>query len=135
MGENKHIEELDAFAKKYIKEIKQEQPSIDFTSTIMQTITKETSSEVFKTKPLISKRVWALIFGCIVALFFIPTKSNEGLINLPEINFSFLEKIQASSLLEYFSVSNTVLYALFFFGLMIIAQVVFLKNHFNKRFE
>jgi hypothetical protein len=54
MGENKHIEELDAFAKKYVKEIKQDKPSLDFTASIMEIITKESASKVFKTTALIS---------------------------------------------------------------------------------
>ena len=41
MGENKYIEELDTFSKKYVKEIQQEKPSLDFTSSIMQNIAKE----------------------------------------------------------------------------------------------
>lgn len=135
MGENKHIEELDAFAKKYIKEIEQKQPSFDFTNSIMEAIAKESTSEVFVSKPLISKKVWLLILGAIVGLLFLPTNSDKGLFNLPEINFSFVDKIQIPNFLDGFSVSNSVLYALFFFGFMIIAQVIFLKNHFNKRFE
>ena len=39
MGENKHIKELDAFAKKYVKEISTEQPSLDFTASLMKKIT------------------------------------------------------------------------------------------------
>ena len=136
MGENKHIKELDTFAKKYIKEIKQEKPSLDFTVSIMQTIAKETISEVFKPKVLISKKVWFAVAVLVFIALFIPFKgSQKKIIHLPEFNFSFLDKIQFPNVLEIFSVSNTVLYAVVFFGLMFIAQVVFLKNHFNKRFD
>ena len=134
MGENKHIEELDAFAKKYIKEIPQEKPSLDFTASIMQSIVKESTSKVFKTKALISKKVWILISLLVLAALFVPFKESKiSALNLPELDFSFLDKIQMPNLFESFAVSNTVLYSIFFLGLMIIAQVVFLKGYFEKR--
>lgn len=136
MGENKHIKELDAFAKKYVQEIEQEKPSIDFTASIMNKIDLESRSEVFKTKALITKKGWFVISLLVSAVIFIPfNKSEKSVLNLPELDFSFFNKIQIPSLFESFSVSNTVLYAVVFFGLMFFAQVVFLKNHFNKKFE
>ncbi|WP_298778397.1 hypothetical protein [uncultured Polaribacter sp.] len=136
MGENKHIKELDAFAKKYVREIQSESPSKDFTNSLMQAILAESKSTVFKPTVLISKKVWFLIFGLIVAVIFIPFNSSEkSFINLPKVDFSFFDKIQIPNFLESIAISNTVLYSVFFFGLMIIAQVVFLKNHFNKRLE
>ena len=136
MGENKHIEELDAFAKKYVKEIKQDKPSLDFTASIMETITKESASKVFKTTALISKKTWFIISLLVFAALFIPFKESEkSVLNLPKLDFSFLNKIQIPNLFETISISNTVLYAVFLFGLLFIGQVVFLKNHFNKRFE
>ncbi len=136
MGENKHIEELDAFAKKYVKEIKQETVSKDFTASIMQSIVADSKKSVFKTKALISKKGWFVIAILILAAILIPFKESEkSFLNLPELDFSFLDKIQFSSLFETVTISNTVLYSVFFFGLMIIAQVVFLKNHFNKRYN
>ena len=136
MGENKHIEELDTFAKKYIKEIPKETISKDFTSFVMQAVAKEKVVKTIKPKALISKKVWFIIAGIIMAVVLIPFKESENsLFNSINLNFSFLEKLQFSNMLESISVSNTVLYSVFFFGLMIIAQVIFLKNHFNKRFN
>jgi hypothetical protein len=136
MGENKHIKELDAFAKKYIQEIEIESPSKDFTSSLMQTLLAEQKSSVFKTTPLISKKVWVLIFGLIIAAILIPFGSSEkSLVNFPKIDFSFFDKIQMPNLFDSIALSNTVLYSIFFFGLMILVQIIFLKNHFNKRFD
>lgn len=136
MGENKHIEELDAFAKKFVKEIPQEKPSESFTSSLMQVIAEESTPKVFKTSALISRKVWVLIFLLITTVLFIPFKESEkSVFNLPKVDFSFFDKIQIPNLFESISLSSTVLYAVFFFGLMIIAQVFFLKNHFNKRFR
>ena len=134
MGENKHIEELDAFAKKYVKEVPLEKPSIDFTASIMQTILKENASNVFKAKALITKKGWFLIVSLLLVAIFVPFKQlKQTSIKLPEIDFSFMSKIQIPNLFEYLTVSNTVLYSVFFFGIMIFAQVVFLKGYFEKR--
>ncbi|MBU3012947.1 hypothetical protein KO506_16160 [Polaribacter vadi] len=136
MGENKHINELDAFAKKYVKEIEQEKPSADFTASLMKNILEESKSKVFKTKALISKKGWAIISIFVLAVILIPFKTSEkSLINSLEFNFSFLDKIQIPNFLPAINLSNTVFYAIFFFGLMIVAQVVFLKKHFNKKFH
>ncbi|MGK0447261.1 MAG: hypothetical protein ACJA2M_001033 [Polaribacter sp.] len=136
MEENKHIKEFDAFAKKYLKEIKTESLSKDFTASLMNKIVLENSKSVINTKALISKKVWVVIFASVLAVVLIPFKASEkSLITIPKLDFSFLEKIQIPNLLENVSVSNTVMYAILFFGLMFMVQVIFLKNHFNKRFE
>ena len=137
MGENKHIEELDAFAKKYVKEIAQEKPSIDFTASILDKIALEKSQKsVFKTKALISKKSWFAIFTLLLAIVLLSNKySEKSVLEFPEVDFSFLDKIQIPNLFESLTISNSVLISVFLFGLMFIAQVVFLKNHFDKRFH
>lgn len=136
MEKNKNMTELDAFVKKYVKEIHTESPSADFTASLMGKIVVEHQKSIFRSKALISKKGWLVIFGLVLAAIFIPfKKSEERLLNLPRIDFSFLDKIQMPNLFENFSVSNTVTYAICFFGLMFMAQVIFLKNYFEKRFE
>jgi hypothetical protein len=136
MEEINNSKQLDAFAKKYVKEIPTENPSIDFTTSLMNKIVVENQKSVLITKALITKKGWFAIFLSVLAVVLIPFNSTEkSFINVPKLDFSFFESIQMPNFLESFSVSNTVLYAIFFFGLMFFAQVVFLKNHFNKRFE
>ena len=136
MEENKQIKELDAFARKYVQEIKTESPSKDFTASLMNNIVLENAKSVINTKALISKKAWFVIFVSVIAVVLISFKASEkSLITSPKIDFSFLGKFQMPNFLESISVSNTVLYAIFFFGLMFMAQIIFLKNHFNKRFE
>lgn len=136
MEENKKNIELDTFAKKYIQEIKEESPSKDFTTSLMSAIVLENSKSVTVSKALISKKAWFVILSIVLAVVLIPFKSQEkSLFTMPELDFSFFNKIQIPNVLESFSISNTVLYAIFLFGLMLIAQVLFLKNHLNKRFE
>jgi hypothetical protein len=137
MGENKHIEELDAFAKKYVKEIKREKPSFGFTEALMHAIVlEEKQKSVFKTTVLISKKVW-LFLACIFAAFiFIPfSDSDKRLVEIPEIDFSFFDKIQIPTIFSTISISNITFFAILLFGFMLMVQVIFLRNHFNKRFE
>ncbi|PQJ78135.1 hypothetical protein [Polaribacter porphyrae] len=138
MGENKHIKELDAFAKKYVKEIKQEKPSVDFTVSLMDKIEAIKITASTKVEPLISKKVWYILFIVIVALFFIPFKtSNKEITILDKVDFSFLDKLTSVFAFNGFnvSISNTTVYAFLFFGVMIFLQIIFLKKHFNKRFN
>ena len=133
MEENKNSNELDTFAKKYIKEIKLESPSKDFTASLMRKVVAEHQvKSVFTTKALISKKGWFIISLFVLAVILIPFESPEkSFINFSNLDFSFFDKIQMPN----FSVSNTVLYAILFFGLMFMTQVVYLKNYFNKRLE
>ena len=134
MGENKHIKELDAFAKKYIKEIPQSKVSDTFTNTLMDKLLVETKTSTIKNTPLISKKVWFLLSVVFTALLFYPfTSSKESSLQLPKFEFSFLDKIQIPNLLESFTITNITLYAFLFFGLMVIIQIGFLKNYFDKR--
>ena len=134
MGENKHIKELDAFAKKYVKEIEQEQPSFDFTKNLMHKIVLESSLKAYKAKSLISKKGWfGVVLALIVALCISFEKSAKGSFNLPEIDFSLFEKFQIPSLFDNISVSNTTAYAFVFFGLMIVIQFTYLKKYFEKK--
>lgn len=133
MGENKHINELDAFAKKYIKEIKQESPSIDFTNSLMNRIILEDKINVKQNKPIISKTGWFFIlFLILVSLFFSLNSNEELLFNFPEFDFSFFDKYQISNILSSISISTITVYAFLFFGLMITFQFIYLNKYFKK---
>jgi|FLOH01.1.fsa_nt_gi hypothetical protein len=136
MEEINKNKELDGFVKKYVKEIKIESPSKDFTASLMNKIVVEDQKSVFISKELISKKGWFVIFLSVLAVVLIPFKSSEkSLISIPKLDFYFFDKIQIPNFLDNLTVSKTVFYAIFFFGLMFFAQVVFLKNYFNKRFD
>lgn len=135
MGENKHIKELDVFAKKYVKEIKRQKPSIDFTASVMNTIVAEQQQKsIYKTTTLISKKVWFLLISLFVAVPFIPLKiAEKSLLQIPKVDFSFFDKIQIPSIFSSISISNITLFAILLFAFMVMVQVVFLKKHFDKR--
>ena len=118
-----------------MKEIKIERPSLDFTSNLMKKIGElETIKKAITYKPLISKKAWFIVFAAIIAVILIPFKSNdESLFTLPEINFSFLEKLNFSGLLENINVSNTTLYLALTFLVLIAIQIFYLKGYFEKQ--
>lgn len=135
MGENKHIKELDAFAKKYIKEIKEESPSVDFTSNLMNLIQKENSA-IYKATPLISTKIWIALVGVLAAsILFVSRGTSLSWVKMPNLNFDFFSKIQIPNLFEGIAVSNTMLYSFFFLALMVFIQVYLLKNHYTKKLE
>lgn len=135
MGENKHIEDLDAFAKKYVKEISTESPSLDFTANLMGKINQlQEAKSTIVYKPLISKKGWFVVFAAIIAVVFIPFQSKEeGLFTLPEFNLSFLDKLNFSGLFEGLQVSNSLLYLAITFLVLISIQILYLKGHFEKQ--
>lgn len=136
MGENKHIEELDFFAKKYINDIESETPSMDFTKNIMANIEATETSKVFKTEPLISKKVWLLlVVTLITSIFYVYKKSSTQLMNLPKIEWGLFSNIKILKAFKNIEVSNVTLYACFFFTLLIFVQISFLKNRFEKRLK
>lgn len=135
MGENKHIEEIHAFTKKYVKEIPTETPSLDFTSNLMGKINQlQEAKSTIVYKPLISKKGWLVVLAAIVAVIFIPFQSKEeGLFTMPEFNLSFLDKLSFSGLFDGIQVSNSLLYLAITFSVLIGIQILYLKGHFEKQ--
>ena len=140
MGENKHINELDAFAKKHIKSIEKEKPSMDFTASVMQTILKAQSVTKFTYEPLISKKVWFLILTAVISLFFIPLERSNRSQELWDkvdlsVDFSLFETAQFSGFLDSlnFSLSSSSTYAMLLCAMMLGVQVVVLKNYFSNK--
>ncbi|CAL2081557.1 hypothetical protein [Tenacibaculum sp. 190524A02b] len=134
MGENKHIEELDAFAKKYMQELEVAKPSIDFTATILKAIEKQENKAVYKVTPLISKKGWfVLVLGLIASLVYVANGKS-----LKEFGWSkYTPELDWSSLnvFEHITVSNAMVYACFFAMLLIFVQIYFLKNYFVRNIE
>lgn len=131
MEENKNTQ-IDAFLKKQIQEMPLESPSKDFTSNLMSVLEEETSRST-QYVPLISKKIWIGIAALIAAIFFIPFREQKGsLLDKVPLDLSFLDSIKMPTL-EGFTISSVALYAIFFFTLMIFAQIFYIKGYFNKR--
>lgn len=135
MEQNNQHHIVDAFTKKYVKEIELESPSINFTATLMKKIEVE-QKIIFNQEPLISKKGWFGIFLIIfTVILFSTTTAKNSWIDFPKLDFSFFSSLKMNQFFEIFPVSNATLIAFLSFGAMLIFQVLYLKNHFNKRFE
>lgn len=137
MEENKKLQ-LDAFVKKQIQQVPLKSPSKDFTKDIMGVLTEMETSKATKYVPLISKKGWLFVAAIFIAVFFIPFQKKEGglvesLLEKTSIDFSFLEKINLTGLLDGLSVSTTAFYGLLLFSVMVLVQVYYLKGYFSKR--
>lgn len=135
MEEVKNQNELDAFAKKYVKEIELESPSKDFTVLLMQRIENQ-KSVVFSQQELISKKGWFGIFSIILVVILFSSKTKEkSFLDFPKLDFSFIPSLKINQIFEMLSISNITLIAFLLFGGMLLFQLFYLKNYFDKRFE
>lgn len=135
MEENNQHKTLDAFTKKYLKEIELESPSINFTATLMKKI-EATQKSVINQQPLISKKGWFGIFSIILLVIVFSFETSEkSSIDFPSFDFSFIPSFKVNQYFDALSLSNTTLIAFLLFGGMLIFQLIYLKNHFDKRFE
>lgn len=137
MEDNKDFEALDSFHEKYIKEIEQEVPSIDFTNNIMNVILEEETQKAltFEYTPLISKRVWyALLVVFIGVILYVLSLSPSAI--FPKLNVSFeLPEISLFSNLNLISLSTNMTYVLVLISFLVLGQFYFLKKRFESMFK
>ncbi|WGH76405.1 hypothetical protein P8625_04385 [Tenacibaculum tangerinum] len=136
MGENKNRKELDAFAKKYIGEIEEASPSVNFTANTMHAILKEEASSIYKAQPLISKKVWVVLAAiAVVSMLFVSKGTSSTWLKIPSLKMEYIPNIQLPNVFENITISNLMLSACFCFTLMVFVQIYVLKNHFTKHLE
>lgn len=128
MGENKNIEELDAFAKKYVKEISTDEPSSNFTSSIMDVILAEEKRTVYKNNTKLSYSIWFVLSVFIVAFVCLLLKGKSSKIVMPSLDFGELPSFN-------FSISTITIYAFFFLAILFAIQGFYMKQYFNKRLQ
>ena len=136
MEENKE-KELDVFVKKVVDEIGLEEPSIDFTKSVLSKIRTETHKSAISFKPLISRSIWwvltTIVFGIFMYVIFGNTSTE---INWPA--FAILNKLAAFNLsvnIPYQSVSDVYVYGFLGLAFFMGIQVFVLKHHFDKRYS
>ena len=136
MNENadKHLDDL---SRKVIGKSAIEHTSLDFTQTVMSQIKALQPSKVTTYVPLISKRMWLVMgIGMVAVLVFI-TFNTSGQESgwLSKIGFDSITNYEFKNPLASLELSQTVIYALFFFAIMLCIQIPLLKGYFDKRFE
>ncbi len=130
--EDKHIEIL---VENLMKEISQESPSIDFTAKVMSEVLASKKSKTFVYKPIISKPLWFIIFGSILALFaflIFNTQTTSAGINF---NFNFLSLDKLFETLAGFQISSMTTNVVIMATLMLLIQFFLLKNYLDKRIQ
>lgn len=129
-----HIEKL---IDKSVKKAALEKPSLGFTNSVMAQIDVLQISTITTYRPLISKPVWIAIFALtlVIVLYIIFGGSNFETGWLNSIDLSIITDNIFSNALSGLKISNTVMYAIVLFGLMLFIQVPILKHHFDKRLE
>ena len=128
---------LDDLAKKIIKEGLIESPSFSFTESVMSQVLNLNKNHAIVYKPLISKSVWFLILAAIIMIVIYTVYfggQSEDVSWINRIDFGVLSNNRITHLF-HFNFSKTFTYAVVFSAIMIGVQVVFLKNHFNQRFQ
>lgn len=126
---NKHIEH---FVEKVMKSSSLEKPSFDFTAKVMSQVTSASRSTVTVYRPLISKTTWVILLLITAGVITYSLFSNDT------TSLVWLDKLDLSKVSNIFSgikISNTVMYSLLMFAVMLFIQVPMLKHYYNKRFE
>jgi len=135
MEKNKD-KELDIFIKRIVKEIGSEEPSIDFTDSVLSKIRSVDEKSTVVYQPLISKSTWWILAAAVTtvllyAFFGNPDIENNwfGIFRLKELSaFNLFGKIPD------LSVSDTFVYGFLVLALFTGVQVFLLKQHFDKRY-
>lgn len=127
----KHIEDL---TDKIMKESSLETPSFNFTANVMSQLQQQTIHIAYK--PLISKRVWAVIAACVlivVVFTFNNSVSESSWIGMLSVTDGFNYSLEA--LIPNLEIPKTYLYSLSFLALFIIIQIPYIKYMNNKRLQ
>ncbi|SDS72750.1 hypothetical protein SAMN04515667_2841 [Formosa sp. Hel1_31_208] len=128
---------LDNLSRKVIGESTIESPSLDFTQTLMSRINMLHTYKVTAYEPLISMRSWILIaFGMIAILgysVFGTSKSENGL--LSDLGLERFSNYEFTNPLASMEFSQTVIYSVVLFAIMLCIQIPLLKRYFNQRLD
>ena len=130
--EDKYIEQLVEYL---MTETSVESTSIYFTSKVMSQVLSVEKKKSFVYKPVISKKMWFIILGGLLALFaflFFNMNTTTSKFSFNLSIFSFDKWFSSFSGIHISPMTGNVLLVA---TLMLFVQIFILKNHFNKRFE
>ena len=125
----KHIE---TFIDKAMKSSALETPSFDFTAKVMSQVTVTSRSSLTVYQPLFSKSAWVIMLLSTVGIITFSLFSNDT------FTLGWFEKVNISKVSNLFSeikISQTAMYSLLMFAVMLFIQIPLLKHYFDKRFE
>ncbi|MEO1033219.1 MAG: hypothetical protein AAFX55_17575 [Bacteroidota bacterium] len=128
--DDKRMEDL---VNKLMRADRLEKAPFDFTDKVMAKVEALSNSKMTVYKPLIPKYIWWLIaigLATLVGYMLFKEPANGQSLseryNLPELSFNMFENIS----LDF---SNTLIYAVVLFAVMVSIQIPLLKQYFNNR--
>jgi hypothetical protein len=131
-SEDKYMNEL---IDKVMKHAALETPSVDFTSMVMGKVEAIKLNAHTTYEPLISKRVWLLIFS--ISIVLVVAVTSFGAIDYSSwsntMDFSFMKTIEFSKISNGMQLSNATRVSIVMFCLMLLIQIPLLKRYFDKR--
>ncbi|MCC9072525.1 hypothetical protein LNQ49_13115 [Flavobacterium sp. F-65] len=110
-----------------------QKPSADFTSKIMSQVLVIEKNKSIVYKPLISKPVWFVIFGCLIAFIGYVVFAGNKATDYDLMSTLYYSKID--NLVPVFQFSKSTSYAVFIVVLMLLIQIPLLKNYYDKRYR
>ena len=126
---DKHIEN---FIDKVMQSSTLETPSFDFTAKVISQVSATSRSSVTVYKPLFSKSAWVIMLLLTAAILVYALFSNDT------STLGWFDKVDLAKVFNLFSgikISQTAMYSLLMFAVMLFVQVPLLKHYFNKRLE
>jgi uncharacterized membrane protein len=128
---------LEAFYKEIIQEAGLEEPSANFTTSVISKIQKDDQkAEIFSYRPLIPRYIWwvsAVLLGIFFGYTFLEPE-NLGFVNLPKWNLDFFNMSGFIDVLNNFKLPDALVYGSLSLAIFISLQAYLLKTHWNKRF-
>ncbi|MBF7092653.1 hypothetical protein IUY40_14040 [Flavobacterium sp. ALJ2] len=111
-----------------------QKPSADFTSKIMSQVFIIEKNKRIVYKPLISKPVWIVIFGSLIAFVgYVIFAGNQ--VTDYDLKGSALYYSKMDNLIPVFQFSKSTSYAVLIVVLMVLIQIPLLKNYYDKKYE
>lgn len=108
--------------------------SADFTSKIMSQVLAIEKTKNIVYKPLISKPVWVVIFGCLIAFIGYVVFGGDNAEG-SDLSLSALYYSKIDNLIPVFQFSKNTSYAVLIVVLMVLVQITLLKNYYDKKYR
>lgn len=128
---------LDNLTKRVFKDSALESPSINFMDNVMAQVNELAKNRVTVYKPLISNKTWIVIAGILFAiiLWVIFNGNHQEFELFSKLNLhGFAIGSRANAFFD-FKLSDTFMYAIIFFGIMLSLQMSFLKRYYDQQFH
>lgn len=137
MDHNNIDKQIEKLVSKIINETTLEKPSFDFSDKVMSRVKAISKPSIMVYKPLISKKVWAIIFVGFMALvlyaiFEVPSESKGW---FDALNFGVISIHKIFNGFPAVTFSKTIFYALIMLSVMIYIQVPILKHYMDRRLK